>query len=76
VTALADDAWDAIVGIDLNDWMRADSGEQVRWLAHLRDHPMAEQGPRPRVTCDACIEVADFGSRRVRRIPGHDCRHR
>lgn len=68
--------WDVVVGIDLDDWMRADSGEQIRWLAYLRDHPMPGPPVPPRPgPCDSCITGASFGSRFTSSIcGGFDCR--
>lgn len=65
-------AWDAVVGIDLDDWMRADTAEQVRWLIELRDHPMPEQGPPPCSCPPPSIALPSFGSRAVPMVRGRD----
>jgi len=61
-------SWDRIVGIDLDEWMRADTPEQVEWLAWLRDHPMPQQGPAP-CSCEQ-IEITSYGDGVVRHVRG------
>lgn len=70
-------AWDTIVGIDLDLWMRAENNPvQIAWLAHLREHPLPEQGlpfPVPDFpedcTCDRVL-VPSLGTSFVSVIPG------
>lgn len=39
------DLWDEVVGIPLDDWLRATTVTELEWLRWLRENP------RPRVRC-------------------------
>lgn len=63
-------AWDAIVGVDLDDWMRADTAEQIAWLIWLRDHPLPAQGPPPCTCPPPSIAMPSVGSLFVPMVRG------
>jgi hypothetical protein len=61
------DAWDMIVGIPIEDWMRATTVTELDWLLHLRDNPM----PLPHYDeADGCeiTKVYAWGGQLVRTV--------